>query len=46
LEALVAGKFLVKIAVGLVGFGEAAEFFCDLLHGKNIDLAASLSERI
>jgi hypothetical protein len=46
LAALVARKFFVKVAVGLFGFSEAAEFFRGLFHAENINLAVALSERI
>jgi hypothetical protein len=45
-QPLVAGEFFVEVAVGLFSFSEAAKFFRALLHEKNINLAAPLSERI
>jgi hypothetical protein len=45
-QPLVAGELFVKVAVGLFSFSEAANFFRALLHDKNVDLAAPLSERI
>jgi hypothetical protein len=45
-QPLVTGELFVKVAVGFFSFSEAAKFFRVLLHDKNIDLAAPLSERI
>jgi len=45
-QPLVAGELFVEVAIGLFSFSEAAKFFRALLHDKNIDLAAPLSERI
>jgi len=42
----VAGKLFVEIAVRFFSFGETAKFLCRLFYNKNIDLAATLSERI
>jgi hypothetical protein len=46
LQTFVARQLFVKLPIGPFSLGETAKSFCRLFHDENINLAASLSERI